>query len=366
MLFSRTLTATAVTALLFGASTVGSAQQQDQDNRSQDRDRYQQSDDDQEGQTRSQNRRDRQRDAQDRKRQRGSQQQSENRSGVSPISWVRVATDYDNDGRFDAVETIYYYDLQKARRSSRDRADRDGRGMKQDNMQAKRGSQRKQETVQGEIVELRKEQFAGMDDRCVIARIESRNGETAKAVLGPHSQIEDLDLSEGDNITVRGVRGRINDKSMLFARMVKAGGDQVSINMPSPRGLKRVRGDIRSTRMAKFRNQDEKHLVAEVELVSGKRETVNLGPKSRVQDLDLQQGDEVSLLVRPGRINGESAMIAEQIQFDDQTVKLPRPNDIKRFRGGDTASNSRDRRTSAYRGESRDNRESEDDTFSQN
>jgi hypothetical protein len=54
-----------------------------------------------------------------------SQQESQAEYRVSPRGWIRIAVDNDNDGTFDTVETIFTYDLEKARKSSRDRANRD-------------------------------------------------------------------------------------------------------------------------------------------------------------------------------------------------------------------------------------------------
>lgn len=273
---------------------------------------------------------------------------------VSPAGWIRVAADYDNDGQFDAIETMYVYDLEKARESSRQRANRDAQNMNNSNqqsnsdrwqsgndsegMQRMRGDSRsgqrmtqngrtrtyeqQRQKVRGEIQNLRKQNLTGSEDQSVMAKIETDEGRTATVCLGPQKQLSRLNLSEGDKVTIEGVRGRVNDRSVLLARKVTSDGQAVNVQMSDDRKLKRVKGEVLSKRTAKFRNQDEQHVVAKVRLISGTQETVNLGPKSKVDQLDLQEGDDVALLVRPGRVNGQPAMIAEQVSANDQTVEV--------------------------------------------
>lgn len=303
----------------------------------------------QDGQQKNQrdaNRASQQQDRSQNQSRRGSQQDP--RLRVSPSGWIRVAADYDNDGTFDAIETLYVYDLERARQSSRQRANQDSRDMRGSsemerlnnssrnnssrqarNMQGQSSSadgmrtyQQRRETVEGQIKNLRTQSMAGTDSKGVMARIETEQGRMATVCLGPQKQLNKLDLAEGDQITVEGVRGRVNDRTVLLARKVSSGDQQVDVQMPDARRLKRVRGEIVSKRNAKFRNQDEQHIVAKVRLISGKQETVNLGPKSKVEKLQLSQGDDVSLLVRPGRVNGQSALIAEQINTGDRTVEI--------------------------------------------
>jgi hypothetical protein len=326
----RAMVASAVFAL-FGAATLAPAQEQRDRNRQDERAERSQADQDQRYKSRRfDDRRGDQRQA-DRDRDRRGQREAR----LAPSGWVRIGTDYDNDGRFEAVETIFLYDLERARRTSRDRAREGQHTRTQDDQrresQSRQDRDRQQHHVQGEIQELRRENFSGIDDEVVIARIQTSEGRTAKALLGPRSQLSDLDLSEGDQITVQGSRGHVNDKMMLVAHEVRSGNSSASVDMPRL-NLKRARGEVLSKRTARFRGFDESFVVAEVELVSGKRETVNLGPESKVRQLNLSEGDQISLLVRPGRINGQPAMIAEQIRADGQTVEVPRPQDRERFR----------------------------------
>lgn len=256
------------------------------------------------------------------------QQQAREQYQLRPESRITIAADYDNDGQFDAFETVYYYDFARVQSASQQRAQKGGtQGMKQ------QGQQQMTARVSGEISDLRRIRLANSDKDFLVARIDAAQGRPATALLGTEPQLSRLNLSKGDRVTVQGRRGHVNDKSMLIAEQVSAGNRNVSIDLPPTRHLKRAQGEVVSTRTVRFRGFDEEFVVAQVELVNGNRATVNLGPESKVGTLGLQQGDHVKLLVRPGRVGGESAMIAEQIRANGQLVNLPRPQDTERFRG---------------------------------
>lgn len=275
-------------------------------------DRYQEEAQDQSDNNREQGRSDRQR--------------SETQFRLSPAGWVRIATDYDNDGRFDAIETIFAYDLERAQASSRERAKREAQ-------EFTNRSQPKapREAVSGKLERMEQHRLAGIDGQVTVARIETDDGRTARVCLGPETQLERLDLREGDQVSIKGRRGHINDKMVLIAQEIRAGDQRVSIHLPSGRRLNRLKGEVLSTRTANFQGFDEAFLVAEVELPTNQQELVNLGPKSRLQTLKVQKGDVLSLLVRPGFINGEPAMIAEQIEHDGEVVRLRRAEETRIF-----------------------------------
>ncbi|EMI16844.1 signal peptide protein [Rhodopirellula maiorica SM1] len=272
---------------------------------------------------------------------------------ISPSGWIRMAVDYDNDGSFDAVETIFTYDLEKARESSRQRANRDAqkrdkqqqtvskqrdqqaRSEKRasgdsDSKQRRQMASRSQESISGKILQLKTESIVGIDDPCVIARIRSEDNWPAKAVLGPKSQLKRLGLSEGDEITVTGRKGRVNDRSVLLASTVSSGGEKVTVNLPSSRNAKRVRAEVLNLRTTQFRNYDGQFVIAEVQCQNGKKETVNLGTKSKVDQLNLSEGDELRLIVRPAKMNGEPAMVADEIMANGKSVNVSPPTQVAR------------------------------------
>ncbi|GEM_PF-6132652 len=275
-------------------------------------------------------------------------QRDQARYRLSPEGWIRVAVDYDNDGRFDAIETIYAFDLEQARKRSGARAAQKQRDRRQgvagadeswsqefttrrdsqsdrqyqESRRSRESQRRRPETITGEILQLRKETLAGKEEPCVIARIRTDENRSAKVVLGKQSDLESLDLREGGQITVKGFKGRLNDKSMLLASTISADGSDVKVGLGPSRGAKRVRGEILSTRTTKFKGHEQPFVVGQVKLQSGKTASVNLGPQSKLKELGLKQGDKVRMLVRPARLNGKASMVADQIYAKGKRINL--------------------------------------------
>ncbi|MEZ6091120.1 MAG: PDZ domain-containing protein [Pirellulaceae bacterium] len=298
---------------------------------------------------------------------------------VSPTGWIRMAVDYNNDGQFDAVETIYTYDLERARQSSRQRANENARRMSSKGESSRdRGdmnrsqsdrsrqmasdrsrsgsSERQRETVSGKILQLRSERLMGMNEPSMVARIRTNDNMPAKIVLGPKSTIQKLDLQDGDNITVQGFKGRVNDKTMLLADSVKSGERTVRVALPSSRGAKRVRGELLDWRTTKFRGHDGEFVVAKVKCNSGKQAVVNLGSKSKIDQLNLEKGDELRMIVRPATMNDRKGMVADEVFANGKSVNVSPPKMVSRRdrqrdsdRGFDQASKSSSRKTSQQR-----------------
>ena len=245
-----------------------------------------------------------------------------------PEGWARIAIDYNGDGRVDAVETIYTADLIMARNRSVQRRQGGNVGQGARGGQAMGSPDRSgpQSTeLSGTIREIREFNLAGFDQPHKIARVETGEGRVAKVDFGPTDQLQNVNLQQGDEVTVRGRRGMINDRPLLMAQEITKGQQTATIRRPSDRMLKRVRGQVQGTREANFRGRREPHVIARVNLRGGRTAPIILGPKSKVSNLNLSEGDSVAMLVRPGRLNGRLAMIAEQIRSGDQTIEIRDP-----------------------------------------
>lgn len=273
--------------------------------------------------------------------------------------WVRIATDYDDDGKYDAAGTIYLQDLMDAMNLSRDRAENEARQRQtaerrddaQRSQSQSRESQRHQAArpnlddrrrsgshqtadeesfrISGTLKEVKRVNFLGTEESShIVARIRNQEGRTAKALLGPQSQLKKLDLSVGDRVTVEGMIGRVNDRTMLLADSVSSRGQQVEVKRQDSRNVKRVTAEIRELRPVSFRGFDDRFVVAEVELENGRDATVHLGTLSAIKDAGISRGDEVEMLARPVRINGKPGLIADEVSF--QGEKLESQNSSQR------------------------------------
>lgn len=254
---------------------------------------------------------------------------------VDPRGWVAMAVDYNNDGRYDAVETIYIYDLEKARQQS-DRRRNPGDQKQEMSNQKKSDSQSRSQqqqifSVTAKIDSLQSMNMVGMDKKFQVAKVSTDEDKQLAVWLGQASDLSKLNLSEGDQIEVRGCKGRINDRTVMIAKEVRHDGQQVSVKSPGKTKMKRVKAEVLQTRTVKFRNLDQPHIVARVRTPSGSTEMVNMGPKSKYENVEIGEGTEVKLLVRQGRLNGQEALIAQEVNVNGKTVKLPRPEDRTRF-----------------------------------
>ncbi|REK12683.1 MAG: hypothetical protein DWQ37_11405 [Planctomycetota bacterium] len=159
----------------------------------------------------------------------------------------------------------------------------------------------------------------------LVAKVRTEGGQKQPVDLGRVSRVERLDLREGDRVTVVGTPARINDRSILAARRIEANGESVTLGREQDRGVKRVQGAVMNLRTARLRNLNAPFLVARLQLNGGRNQTVILGPKEKLRNLDIQTGDDLQMLVRRGTLNDQPALIAEQVRTNGQTVRVQRP-----------------------------------------
>ncbi|MEQ8846899.1 hypothetical protein [Botrimarina sp.] len=282
----------------------------------------------------------RQRDQRDqgsrRDQRRGDRRGSQSDRRAEPVGWVGVAYDYDNDGRYEGVDYIYYYDLQRARQSSQrrgsDQAGRQSMDRSGDQRDRRRdqGSQgdrdRRQARVSGEVTKMGTTSVVmggreSSDREMKYVHIKTDSGKSVRAYVGSPDKARRLDLREGDKVTVEGVKARINDKKVLLAHKVKANGESITNKMPRPERWTRKRGEVRDVRTAGGDDRGERHLVVELKGDDGTC-TVDLGPEDALGGLDLQRGDRVAVLAREGKIGGQKMYIAQKVRANDRTIDV--------------------------------------------
>lgn len=238
--------------------------------------------------------------------------------------WVHVGVDYDRDGFYDAVETIFLYDLEKAQNESRKRSD-DMKKQAQRDMQ-RRGN-RRQVQLSGEIQKLQTKRIMSAEQKQVLAQIQTEEGQTQRVFLGPQERVSQLNLDKGDDIQIKGVKGRVNNQSAIMAQFVSFNGQSIQNELPRQQKLRKFKGDIVSTRKTSFQGRDGKFVVAKLETPQEKMVQVNLGPADSFEDVDLSEGTSIKLLARRGTINGQEALIAQLIRVDGQSIDVREPTE---------------------------------------
>ncbi|QDT93331.1 hypothetical protein [Gimesia algae] len=260
----------------------------------------------------------------DRSRQQSSTDRSHNRYHLNMEGWVHVGVDYDRDGMYDAVETIFLYDLEKAQNQSRQRSQaRRGSARLQ---RGERGQRGQQVQFTGKIKNLQEKKMTSSDQKQMVAKLKTDEGKTLRVCLGTKEKVSQLDLEKGDEINVKGVRARINDEAAVMAQFVSFEGESIQNQLPQQQRLRKFQGTIQNTRKTSFQGRNGRFLVADLAL-NGKEKTrrVNLGPASEFEDVDLSEGTSIKLLAREGRINNQEALIAQLIRVDGQSIDVREP-----------------------------------------
>ena len=188
--------------------------------------------------------------------------------------------------------------------------------------------------MKGEIQNLRKQSLTGSDDRSVMAKLKTEEGRTATVCLGPQKQLSRLNLNEGDQVTIEGVRSRIDDKDVVLARRVTANGDSITNQLPRREQWQQLAGEIRSLRKIRGQGRDQQHLVAEIR-ADGRTRSIDLGPENELQPLDLREGDQVTVFARQGRIGDRSLLIAQKIRAEGRVLDVREATDRSLRRGSE-------------------------------
>ncbi len=229
---------------------------------------------------------------------------------VLSLAAPTIAQDYGSMNRWKQNRknpTAMQKPMQQQRRGQRQQASR-------------RQSRRQMDQVQGQIQEMTTIKLADFDENHVIARIRTRQGQTAKVDLGPEKKINELNLQKGDQITVHGRSGTINEKQVLMAFRLDSGDQRVSIRRPGDKSMRRYSGEILKTRTVTMGQKNEQLVLARIRLDNGTTTMVNLGPTSQIANLNISSGQQVSMLARPVNISGRRALVVEQLQVDGKKV----------------------------------------------
>lgn len=258
-------------------------------------------------------------------RQQDRQRQEASRNRQRPEGWIAVAYDYDNDGTYEAADFLYYYDLEEAKQRSQRRKDQQQAHRGSDDRQARRddGRQSRRLRAQGTITNMGiKGLTLGMDDRSDrdyrFAKIEKNSGETCHVMLGTEEKLSQIDLREGDQVTVEGVLARVDGKQVILAERVSTDSNSITNQLPPRQHWRKFTGKIRRLRRTD-EGRDTSHTIVELR---NNDHRIDLGPERELSDLDLREGDQIAILARQGRVDGEQIMIAQKIRAAGQTIDV--------------------------------------------
>ncbi len=177
--------------------------------------------------------------------------------------------------------------------------------------------------VQGQVQSMRTVNLTELNEQHVLAKIKTRDGRIARVDLGPKDRISRLDLQQGDRITVFGTRGKVNDQSVLMARRIQTDGQSVNISRAGDRGLKRFDAQVLGTNTASFKRfTAPEQLFARVRLDNGVTTTALMGPTENYKNVNIEEGEKISILASPASVQGKNALIAHQVRADGKVISV--------------------------------------------
>lgn len=195
--------------------------------------------------------------------------------------------------------------------------------------------------IYGTVEDLRTVRRDRFSQPQLAATVETDNGNWRRVILGPADRFRSLELEEGDEINVIGQVRRVNGTETLVASKFSTDNIDRWINVQrqgqaqrtqgQQRPTKWYHGEILDTRTVKFKGIQNRQTVATVELNDGNIVPVNLGPAGQLPRQEIQQGDDVTLTAKVGKINGRTALIADRVKLRGQTVQIDRRADQLRF-----------------------------------
>lgn len=224
--------------------------------------------------------------------------------------------DYDDDGYYDALLTQYDFDDDGIyEESDFDTFSDSVTSAQEDRARDTADEESRERQVSGTVRNVKTVSLKNSDN--VVVLLSPESGERLTVDLGPEEHIEDLDIQSGDRLKATGPMTRIGGKRVLIANSLTVDGDATSID----RNTRQTQGTITSTR--EVRARDGRHLLAILEK-DGDRLAVDLGDVGSARDLNLEEGDEVTVSGPRVKIGDRTILMAHQVRQDGRTHEIAR------------------------------------------
>ncbi len=226
--------------------------------------------------------------------------------------------DVDNDGYYDALmsahdwdgdgfyEDFDYYALNQVANS----------GENQENAESQRNDSSKRQQMTGTVKQTKK--VSVRDTQHLVARVDSQ-GTMSLVDLGPASDMNDVQLSNGDEVSFAGPKVKVGDKQVIVADWVQAGKDAKKMRIN--RTASTIKGEVADTKKVSVR--DNQHLLVILDTDNGKKVLCDCGPAKQL-DSQLQRGDRVTISGVPAKANDRKLLMAESIKHNGNEMQIDR------------------------------------------
>lgn len=240
-------------------------------------------------------------------------------------------------------------DRQSGQQSGSDRSSQNRRSQMSQRQQSQQSK-----SLEGEIDGFREVQVAhpaGFQETHALARVKLKDDKFAVIDLGSASLLAG-DLQKGDKVTLRGTDGKINNQNVFIVNEFESGGETVWIDRAvamsersGKSGQQRERrasqsqqarssgsqqqqdqqvtieGEIDRFQSVELEGKSGKQSLVRIKLADGDAATVNLGPNTSLEDLNLEEGDKVRIKGKKEKIQGRSILSAESIRVEGEQIK---------------------------------------------
>jgi hypothetical protein len=286
-------------------------------------------------------------------------QQAMDTAQLEPESVTIVGVDLDGDGQTDTVYRISRFDFEQLREQAQ--REKEGGGGVTFMQTSMRGGQTR---VRGTVEATKTARLEGMPRPHMLAKIRKDDGNVAFADLGP-VHMNQVQVQEGDQIELSGRIIVVNDRPVLFADRLRTDEGTMNIQRGMGREMGRGmqagsqdtgRGTMQQRQQPRMQSaaygarreiegriiskeqlrigDSEPYTLVKVRTDEGEEHLVNLGPQQQLRDLNIEQGDTITVKARGIELLGETMYLADEVEADGRTKQIKQRRDAPSNTGG--------------------------------
>lgn len=162
--------------------------------------------------------------------------------------------------------------------------------------------------IQGTIDNIRRISLYTVEgelERHSFIRIRLEDGASRMVSLGTRAEPEDLELRKGQDIDVTGLTATVDGRQIVVADRIEVRDENVTLV-----------GKVADFREVSLSGTLDRNLIIRMDLSNGERSLVDLGPGTKLDDLDLEKGDWIQLEGVRQQIAGRPVIVANRIRVD--------------------------------------------------
>jgi hypothetical protein len=181
-------------------------------------------------------------------------------------------------------------------------------------------------TINGQILRTQEIKLPEMKERLLVALLRTDQGRRALAVLGPVQELQDLDLNQGDQVSVQGLCLHMDGHPVCLTQQLRAHGQTLQAaqraNEKMVRPSSQVRGKVIRTKEIDLPGINEEVMVAVVQGEDGQKYIAGLGTAEDLDRVQLGRGDQVTIRGPEFRIGDHRFLLGRELNANGQTVRI--------------------------------------------